>query len=539
MTRPWCLPPAAMAAVDAAAIDAGLTGMALMETAGRAVTAAIIGRWGDVGRARILVGKGNNGGDGLVVARTLVAGGWEVELALFCDPAELIGDAGAQWALVEPMGLVLERIENESQAAALGRPRDFTCAVDALLGTGLQGEVREPMRTAIRVLNEGRLPVVAVDAPSGLDGSTGRPHAIAVRAALTVTFGFPKPGLFLGAGPAHTGHLIVAPLGYPPNALDAAGPAPLEWSRLEQACAALPPLAIDAHKGSAGRLLLVAGSEAYRGAAVLAATAALRSGVGLCTVAAPASIAEFIVGTVPEVIVESLPVTGSGDLSSTAAERVARLGERVDAIAIGPGLDGGAGVRRVVEAAVATDRPLVVDADGLNALADVPDTIRRDPPTVITPHPGELARWLNEKAETIDADRIEAAPRAADRWGVHVVLKGAPTVIADPDCGAALNLTGNPGLATGGSGDVLTGLLGSLLAQDVAAPLAARAAPLLHGLAADWAAHDLGERGLLPSDLFRYLPLTIRELGAGRGPALLERIDHRYKTLLTAGDTGA
>jgi NAD(P)H-hydrate epimerase len=528
-----------MAAVDAAAIDAGLPGVALMETAGRAVTAAIIDRWGETGRARILVGKGNNGGDGLVVARTLVAGGWEVELALFCDPAELIGDAGAQWALVEPMGLVVERIESASQAAALGRPHEFTCGVDALLGTGLRGDVREPMSTAIRALNEGPLPVVAVDAPSGLDGSTGRPHGVTVRAELTVTFGFPKPGLFLGAGPAHTGHLIVAPLGYPPGALEAAGPAPLEWSGLEHACAALPPLASDAHKGSAGRLLLVAGSEEYRGAAVLAATAALRSGVGLCTVATPASIAEFIVGTVPEVIVESLPVTDAGELSSAAAERVARLTEHIDAIAIGPGLGGGAKVRTVVEAAIAADAPLIVDADGLNALADAPETIRRDPPTVTTPHPGELARWLKDKAEVVDADRIEAAPRAADRWGVHVVLKGAPTVIADPDGRAALNLTGNPGLATGGSGDVLTGLLGALLAQGVAAPLAARAAPLLHGLAADWAAHDLGERGLVPSDLFRYLPLTIRELIAGRGPALLDRIDHRYAALLTNADAGA
>ncbi len=539
LMRRWCLPPTAMAAVDAAAIDAGLPGVALMETAGRAVTAAILDRWGEKGRARILVGKGNNGGDGLVVARTLVGAGWEVELDLFCDPAELIGDAGAQWALIEPMGLVVERIESASQAAALDRWNEFTCGVDALLGTGLQGDVREPMRTVIGALNEGPLPVVAVDAPSGLDCSTGRPHGIAVRAVLTVTFGFPKPGLFLGAGPAHTGHLVVAPLGYPPGALTAAGPAPLEWSGLESACAALPPLALNAHKGSAGRLLLVAGSEEYRGAPVLAATAALRSGVGLCTVATPASIAEFIVGTIPEVIVESLPVTDSGELSSAAAERVARLADGVDAIAIGPGLGGSAGVRPVVEAAIAVHAPLLVDADGLNALADAPATIERDPPTVITPHPGELARWLEDKPNAIDAERIEAAPRAADRWGVHVVLKGAPTVIADPDRRTALNLTGNPGLATGGSGDVLTGLLGALLAQGVPPPLAARAAPLLHGLAADWAAHDLGERGLVPSDLFRYLPLTIRELTAGRGPALLDRIDHRYATLLTIGDAEA
>ncbi|MEJ2151656.1 MAG: NAD(P)H-hydrate epimerase, partial [Gemmatimonadota bacterium] len=405
--RRWCLPPAAMAAVDAAAIDAGLPGTALMETAGRAVTAAILGRWGETGRARILVGKGNNGGDGLVVARTLVGAGWEVELALFCDPAELIGDAGAQWALIEPMGLVVERIGSDSQAAALGRSDEFTCSVDALLGTGLRGDVREPMRTASSALHEGPVPVIAVDAPSGLDGSTGRPHGIAVRALVTVTFGFPKPGLFLGVGPVHTGHLIVAPLGYPPGALEAAGTRPLEWSGLETACAALPPLDLDAHKGSAVKLLLVAGSEEYLGAAVLAATAALRSGVGLCTIATPASIAEFIVGTVPEVIVESLAVTDSGELSSSSAERVARLAEGVDAIAIGPGLGGSSGVRPVVEAAIAAGAPLLVDADGLNALADAPGTIQRDPPTVRR------------------ADRFAGSPVGARRPGTAGRSRGA------------------------------------------------------------------------------------------------------------------
>ena len=531
----WCLDPEAIAKVDRAAEKAGMAAAALMEMAGRAVAKAIRAEWPVAGRALILVGSGNNGGDGLVAARHLAAAGWSVELALFADPGRLRGGAAEQWALVEPLGLPAERIAVPADARALAeRAAGVTCVVDALLGTGLRGDVREPMRAAIDALADAGTPVVAVDGPSGLDGATGRVRGAALRARVTVTLGFPKPGLFLGEGPEHVGRLVVAPLGYPPAALSAAGASPLEWIALDEAVAALPPSRHDLHKGGAGRLLVVAGSRAYAGAAVLTATAALRTGAGLCVVATPEAVAAELLAALPEAIAERLPSDRSGVVAARAAGAVSRAAEEADAMALGPGLTTGSGVRAVVEAALAAHRPAVVDADALNALADDPAPARREAPTVLTPHPGELGRWLGRPAREVDEDRIAAAREAAERWRAVVVLKGSPTVVAEPSGRTALNLTGNPGLATGGSGDVLTGLVGSLLAQGVSAPLAARAGVLLHGLAADWASADLGGRSIVPSDLFRYLPLAVREVSAGRGRELVERLEHRYARLLSA-----
>jgi NAD(P)H-hydrate epimerase len=530
----WCLTPERAAAVDRAAIKAGLAGAAMMETAGGAVAEAIVERWPE-GRVVVFAGRGNNGGDGLVAARYLHAAGRPVELVLFFDPAAATGDAATQWRLIEPLGLPVTRVGDAREArAAVDAAGGAACAVDALLGTGLSGEVHDPMRSAIEALGSSPVPVVAVDIPSGLDGSTGRVRGAVAGAVVTVTFGFPKPGLFMAEGPEKVGRLVVVPLGYPPVALAAAGDDPLEWIPLADAEAALPRRRHDAHKGSAGRLLIVAGSERYRGAAVLTATAALRSGTGLCVLAAPEPVGALLLEVLPEAIVIALPIAKSGALAARAADLVAEAALEADALAVGPGLSTGSGVRGVVVAALRARAPAVVDADALNVLADDPSPVARDAPTALTPHPGELGRWLGRTAAEVDRDRVACAGQAAERWGTHVLLKGSPTVVAGPGGRVALNLTGNPGLAVGGSGDVLTGLLGSLLAQGVPPALACRAAPCLHGLAADWASRDLGERGMTPSDLLRYLPLAIREVSAGRGIRLLEKLDHRYAALLGA-----
>lgn len=523
-----------MAAVDAAAEEAGLPGAALMESAGGTTAREIRRRWPRPGRAVVVAGGGKNGGDGLVVARHLQEAGWQVELRLLADPARLTGDAGLQWRLVEPMGLPVRRV------SAPGEPLELdgaTVVVDALLGTGLEGDVREPIRSAIQALDRTAVPVVAVDTPSGLDGRTGRVRGVAPHAVMTVTFGFPKPGLFLADGPAHVGRLVAATLAYPPLARAAAGPSPLAWITLETALRALPPRRHDAHKGSAGRLLVVAGSERYRGAAALVVGAALRSGVGMCVAATPEPVAGFLLAQHPEAIVTSLPVTRTGALAARTADLVARAAAEADAVAIGPGLGSGDWVRDLVLAALGAQAAAVVDADALNVLAADPAAVQRNSPTILTPHPGELGRWNGRPADQVDAGRIEAADEAARAHRCTVLLKGSPTVVAGPDGEIRLNLTGNPGLATGGSGDVLTGVLGSLLAQGVDPATASRAAPFLHGLAADWAAVDLGQRGLVPGDLLRYVPLVVREIAAGRGVDLLERIDHRYGGLLAA--TGA
>jgi NAD(P)H-hydrate epimerase len=273
----------------------------------------------------------------------------------------------------------------------------------------------------------------------------------------------------------------------------------------------------------------------YRGAALLAATAALRSGAGLCVVAAPETVGTLVLRSLPEAIVIALPVAKSGAPTARAADLVARAAQDADAVAVGPGLSTAAGVRGIVAAALGSNVPAVVDADALNVLADDPGPIAREASVALTPHPGELGRWLGRPASEVDRDRLACAREAAERWGAHVLLKGSPSVVAEPGGRTALNLTGNPGLATGGSGDVLTGLLGSLMAQGVPPALACRAAPCLHGLAADWAARDLGQRGMTSGDLFRYLPLAIREVAAGRGRSLLADLDHRYASLLGAG----
>lgn len=529
--RNWCLAPEAMAAVDRAAMVYGLSGAAMMESAGRGVAEAVVERWGSRGRARVLVGKGNNGGDGLVTARTLTTLGWEVEIALFAEPAALEGDAAEQWRAVESLALPVERVLSEDDARRVVGFEDFDCVVDALLGTGLSGDVREPIRAAIDALNAGRVPVASVDVPSGLDGARGRPLGVAVRATETITFGFPKPGLFLAEGPDHTGRLVVVPLGYPEAAFDALTAPPVEWTVVSDVAStfARPPRA--AHKGSRGRLLLVTGSEAYRGAALLTARAALRSGCGYCVVAAPEPLAEFIVGQLPEAIVEPLAADGDGAVAAVAAERVQELAEGADAIAIGPGLSTAAGVRAVVESALESSVPIVVDADALNALADRPPAIERTADTVLTPHPGELARWLGRDAQAVDAERIVVAAETAEHWGVDVVLKGWPTIIAG-NGRVGMNLTGNPGLATGGSGDVLTGVIGALLAQGSRSADATRAGVFVHGLAADWAAADFGERSLIPTDLEPYLPRTMQALASGGAATILDRIDHPYRTLL-------
>ncbi len=536
----WCLTPDEMAAVDQRAVEAGLPGMALMETAGRAVADAVDRRWPHGGRVVVLAGGGNNGGDGLVAARVLASRGWAVELELLADPRRLSCDAGRQWALVEPPALASRRVVEVEEAGGLAeRVVGATCVVDALLGTGLSGDVREPIRSALEALARSDIPVVAVDAPSGLNGATGVARGVATRADLTVTFGFPKPGLFLADGPERVGVLVPVDLGYPPGCLAAAGPRPLEWIGLAEARRALPRRRHDAHKGSAGRLVLVAGSERFRGAALLAAGAALRSGVGMCVVAAPEGIAEFLVGHRPEAIVEALPADAEGGLAAEAAERLTEILATADAVALGPGLTTEAGVRAVVAAALDVELPAVVDADALNVLADDPRPARRGPPTVLTPHPGELGRWLDRPAADVDRDRLAAAREAARRWESHVVLKGSPTVVAAPSGETALNLTGGPALATGGSGDVLTGLLGSLLAQGVDAATASRAAPFLHGLAGDRAARDRGDRGVLPSDLVRVLPIVVREIVAGRGATLIADLRPDRAALLAAERGGS
>jgi NAD(P)H-hydrate epimerase len=370
--------------------------------------------------------------------------------------------------------------------------------VDALLGTGLQRDVTGPAAEVIAALNAARRPIVALDVPSGLDAETGLPRGVAVRAQLTVAFVGLKPGLFLGLGPEHAGRLVCDDLDVPASAFGSRRPTLRRITELELR-AALPRRSRTAHKGVHGRVLVIGGGDGMPGAARLAGEAALRAGAGLVTVATWPAHAPAIATGRPELI-----CVGVAD-----AQALAPLLATADVVALGPGLGRTAWAGALVEAAFATTLPLVVDADALNLLAEAP---RERPPWCLTPHPGEAARLLGRRNDAVQADRLGAVRALADRFGAVAVLKGAGTLVASPGEVAWVCERGNPGMAAAGMGDVLTGIVAAIAAQqpDRAAglELAAAAAVLVHASAGDLAARG-GERGILASDLVGYLPQCV------------------------------
>jgi NAD(P)H-hydrate epimerase len=363
--------------------------------------------------------------------------------------------------------------------------------------------------------NSDPLRVIAVDLPSGLASDSGNPHWVSVIAGTTVTFAAPKHGHVLSPSCERVGVLTVADIGVPRALLQPAAPG-LWLLEREDARAAFPRRTSGGHKGTYGHLLILAGSVGKTGAAILAATAALRTGAGLVTVATAEPAAPLVAGGRPEVMTESLPVGADGGLTPEAVARALFLAETRDAVVLGPGLGQEAGTREFVREIVARcPVPLVVDAEGLNALASQPDAashLRRPAATLLTPHPGEMARLIGVTTRLVQEQRLETARAFSTSSGAVVVLKGFRTVVAEPSGRAAVNPTGNPGMATGGSGDVLAGMLGALLARGLDPWIAATAGVFMHGLAGDCAAKRLGEECLLAGDVIEALPEALREL---------------------------
>ena len=507
---------AEMRALDARAIrELGIPGPRLMEHAGTGA-ATLIARWLAPIRGKTVVvvcGKGNNGGDGFVVARRLKARGAVVRVLLVARRAEVRGDAAE--ALGRWRGRVEEIADPAGLASALGAA---DLIVDALLGTGVSGAARGPVAAAIEAINRagaGGVPVVALDLPSGLDGDHGALLGPTVRAWRTVTFAGLKRSLLLAPAAVQAGAVEIGDIGVP---AEEARRSITTW-RVEAADVrpSFPPRDPDAHKGRFGHLLVIAGSLGKTGAAVLAGRAALRSGVGLCTIAAPASQQPVIAAQAPEYMTEALPETGAQSLSLKSRDRILELAGRMDAVAIGPGLSLDPEAQELARRLIRElDRPMVVDADALSALAGHLDLLRHAAgPRALTPHPGEMARMLGSTIEAVQADRIEIARAFAREHGVAIALKGAHTVIAGPDGHVAINPTGNPGMAKGGSGDVLTGVVGTLLAREIGPAAALRAGCYVHGLAADVTVRDRGEYGMLASDIIEGLPAALRALAEG------------------------
>jgi NAD(P)H-hydrate epimerase len=479
-------PPEAVRTLDrTVTTDFGIAGYELMQRAARAVCAAAGAHWPGARRWVVLCGAGNNGGDGYVVARLARLAGVGVRVCAFTDPGDLRGDAAQAWQDFVAGGGSVEPF-------APGLLAEADLVIDAILGTGLARPVTGAIRAAIEAVNEAARPVLAVDIPSGLDATTGLPAGVAIRAALTVTFVGRKLGLHLGEGPDCAGRIEFADLGVPAGALaraGLAGRAPLRLFTAGDLSRLLPPRRATAHKGDFGHVLVVGGNHGMAGAVRLAGEAALRSGAGLVSVATRPAHAALIPMARPELMCHG--VTNGADLATL-------LG-RATVVAVGPGLGRDDWAREVLAAVLAAPQPLVVDADALNLLP-ASGHIRAD--WILTPHPGEAGRLLGTGAAEVQRDRLGALTALAGRYGGTILLKGSNTLVGGGTGAAWVVAAGNPGMATAGMGDVLTGVVAGLLAQSRGAPVAdvVAAAAFVHGSAGDAAARA-GQRGVVAGDL--------------------------------------
>ena len=507
-----------MRAVDRRAItELGIPGAVLMENAGRAAAHVIADHLAARGRAPrrrgpvvIVCGKGGNGGDGFVAARELRRRGVRCQVVLTCPPSEIRGDAALKLAALRRARVEPAVVEDDGALAAM--LREATLVVDALLGTGSRGAPTGAVARAIEAIEAAGVPVVALDIPSGLDADTGRADGAVVRAEVTVTFAGLKRGLLLVPGSSLAGDVRVVPIGVPDDEV-ARGVTTFVVEASDVACH-FPPRARDAHKGTYGHLLLVAGSLGKTGAAALAGTAALRSGVGLLTVATPRSQQPIVATLSREAMTAPVAETSEGTVGLAALDLVRELAAARDAVAIGPGLGLAAETQDVVRRlAGEITAPMALDADALTALAGHLDVLREARgPRCLTPHPGEMARMLGVTTDAVQRDRIEVTRAFARAHGVRCVLKGALSVVAAPDGRVLLNPTGNPGMATGGTGDVLTGILGAFLARGLEPFTALTSAVYLHGVAGDVAAARMGEEALIAGDVVDALPEAFRVL---------------------------
>lgn len=508
-----------MRRLDRLTIEGGTPGHVLMERAGRGATRVLLEcfprlrRRGQ--RAVIVAGKGNNGGDGFVIARLLRRRGVRTDVVLLGRAADVTGDAERNLRACRRQRVPLHELTGGADLAALRSLLDGAdLAVDAVFGTGLDKPVGGMHAEAIELLNASGVAVLAVDIPSGLNADTGQPMGTAVRAAATATFGFAKIGQVLHPGVRHCGRLAVVDIGLAPEAIAAQAPraALLEAAQVGRLVPVRQP---DAHKGDAGHVLVIAGSFGKTGAAQLAARAAGRAGAGLVTVVAPASLYPVYAAGALEVMTEALP-DDDGRIRFDE-RRLRSLLEGKTAVVIGPGLGTHEGAERTVRWLLASSElPIVVDADAITVLARDPSDLRtsRAHP-VLTPHPGEMSRLIGADTRTVQSDRAGIARRFATEHHCTLVLKGARSVIANADGWLWVNPTGNPGMASGGMGDVLSGILGGLLAQRQPPAEAACLGAYVHGAVADAAAAD-GEIGLLASDLIAGLRPglhRLRELG--------------------------
>jgi len=505
------LTAAQMREVDRRTSELGVPGLILMENAGQRVVEFLTRQYAPLQAQRIVVlsGKGNNGGDGMVVARQLHTHirPRSLDVVLAGDPGDLKGDAAANYKMLQAVGCAVSfEIKPAMETATL--------IVDALLGTGLHGPATGKALEMITAVNE-RFPlaeVVSVDIPSGLDSDSATPPGPAIHANHTVTFTAPKPCQVLSPACELVGTLHMAAIGSPPDLYEKDPAIFLALSEPTLFAKLFRPRVRDSNKGLYGHVLVIAGGRGKTGAAAMSGIAALRVGAGLATVASAQSAIAQIASHAPELMTEPLPETEDGSISMRVLDQLSALLDKKNVAALGPGMGRNAETTQVIRRLVnELPRPMVVDADGLNALDA--KNLRAPAPRILTPHPGEMARLTNGTVAEVQADRIGCARSFAQEHGVHLVLKGNRTVIAAPDGRAWINPTGSPAMATGGTGDVLTGMIAGLAAQfPDQLDTALLAAVYLHGRSGELGAARRGEKGLIATDLFEFLPEAMREV---------------------------
>jgi hydroxyethylthiazole kinase-like uncharacterized protein yjeF len=496
-----------MRALDRRATEEfGITQDLLMENAGQAVYFVVLQELGmkDM-KFVVFCGGGNNGGDGLVVARKIHSNGGEVKVFLLDDEAKFKGAAKRNFEIVSRMPIEMSKISSIDSAI----PELFDCdaVVDAIFGTGLVRKVSGMYKDVIQLINESQSTVFSVDIPSGINGNTGEVMGVAVEADYTVSFGLPKLGNMLYPGYQHCGKLYVSHISFPPALHDsddikAAVNSPME----------LPERAKDSHKGSYGKALFIAGSSSYFGAPYFSALSFLKAGGGLSYLATPKSIAPSIASQGSEIVFVPQKETASGSISLDNKDELLELCQTVDMVVLGPGLSLERETQEMVrKLAAAIDRPLLIDGDGITAIAgDLRKLKNREAPTILTPHLGEMSRIAKMEIGEASKNRIDVLQRMTKELNAIIVLKGAHSLIGYPDGTVFINVSGNSGMATAGSGDVLTGTIASMYGLGLPLEDAVRTGVFMHGFSGDVAAVDKGEDGMTAQDIMDCLPETVK-----------------------------
>lgn len=502
-----------MREMDKATSEFGLPGRILMENAGRGAAHILLARFSGIGAKKIgiLAGRGNNGGDGFVIARHLAQKGIDVIVYLLSKASLVKGDAHANLELLYRLEIPVMEIPDRKtflDNRISMRHRDLWA--DAIFGTGLKSDIEGYIKDVIIFINSLKKPVMAVDLPSGIDSDTGRVCGEAVRACVTATFGYSKAGHYLSPGAGYSGKVEIIDIGIPPLIADRVAPKQHLLSD-EIISSYLKPRDRDAHKGNTGHLFIVAGSPGKTGAAAMTAMAAMRAGAGLVTIGVPKSLNPVIEPMILEAMTCPLPENTEGFLSESSFDAIMHNLAGKKCLAIGPGLGTDSSTKKlVIKILRGSSLPVILDADGLNLLAGETGLLKKlKVPVILTPHPGEMSRLTGKNISQIQEDRISCARDFALEFNVHLVLKGAGTVIAHPDGRVFINPTGNPGMASGGMGDILTGIIAGLVAQGYPAEEAVRIGVYLHGTAGDDLAESMGPFGFLASDVLKSIPAQI------------------------------